>query len=1146
MTQSTESQFHLFSTRRFLPLLVTVLLGAANDNVFKNALVIFVLYFIAEQAPVGESILVTLAAGLFILPFFLFSATAGQLADKYEKSRMIRWIKFAEIAIMGLGAFGLVLGNTTFLLAVLFLMGAQSTFFGPLKYSILPAALREDELIGGNAFVEAGTFLAILLGTIAGGLLIGLDGGVAIVGTSVVALAVLGWLASFGIPRAEAPQPELSVNLNLFSETRRIIGDTAKSRPVFLSILGISWFWLVGATLLAQFPNLAKTVFNADNQVVTFFLAIVTIGIGAGSMLCNVMLKGEVSARYVPVAALVMTAFLADLWFASPSAAPEAMIGLPAFLGTVANWRIIADLLGVSLCGGIFTVPLYAIMQSRSDERERSQIVAGNNILNALFMVAGAIVAGAMLAVGLSVPDIFLALAIGNLAVAIYICKILPETVIKAILAAILRLLYRVEVKGVENYTAAGDRAVVVVNHVSFLDGLLLGALLPGTPMFAVDTYIARKWWAKPFLALVDIFPVDPTNSRAIKSLIREIRDNDRKCVIFPEGRITVTGALMKVYEGPGLVADKADAPIVPVRIDGAQYGPFSRLKGKVRTRLFPKIIITVLPPRRFEVAGDLVGRTRRQMAGIKLYDLMSELIFDTCDTDKTLFTALVEAARIHGMRAPVTEDTDRSPVCYRRLLLGSHVLGRKIADFTEKGERVGVLLPNASGSAVTFFALQAFGRVPAMLNFSTGTRNMVSALTTAEVRTVLTSRRFVEMGNLEEAVAALAEKARLVYLEDLRGSVGLLDKAAGLVASHMPRLFHDRDQAAPDDPAVVLFTSGSEGAPKGVVLSHRNILSNVSQLGARVDFNSSDTVFNALPIFHSFGLTGGMLLPMLSGIKTFLYPSPLHYRIVPALVYDTDSTIMFGTDTFLSGYARSAHPYDFYSVRYVFAGAERVRAETRRTWSEKFGLRILEGYGVTETAPVLATNTPMHYRAGTVGRFLPGIEHELETVPGIEKGGRLIVKGPNVMLGYLLEDKPGVLQPPPDGRYDTGDIVSVDREGFVTIEGRAKRFAKIAGEMVSLAAVENLAASAWPENMHAAVSIPDARKGEQIILLTNNPQGDRSALISHAQANGVSELSVPRTVQVVDAVPVLGTGKVDYVTAARLAAGSAKEASDG
>jgi acyl-[acyl-carrier-protein]-phospholipid O-acyltransferase/long-chain-fatty-acid--[acyl-carrier-protein] ligase len=333
-----------------------------------------------------------------------------------------------------------------------------------------------------------------------------------------------------------------------------------------------------------------------------------------------------------------------------------------------------------------------------------------------------------------------------------------------------------------------------------------------------------------------------------------------------------------------------------------------------------------------------------------------------------------------------------------------------------------------------------------------------------------------------------------------------------------------------------VLFTSGSEGTPKGVVLSHRNILANCQQLAARVDFNPSDIVFNALPMFHSFGLTGGTILPLISGVKIFLYPSPLHYRIVPELAYDTNATILFGTDTFLTGYARAGHPYDFYSVRYVFAGAERVREETRRAWTERFGLRILEGYGATETAPVLATNTPMHFKPGTVGRLLPGIEARIEPVEGIPDGGRLVVSGPNVMLGYLREGSPGVLEPPEGGWYDTGDIVSLDAEGFVTIKGRAKRFAKIAGEMISLAAVEAQAARLWPDYRHATLAFPDPRKGEQVVLLTENPAGTAEILLADAHAHGIAEVLVPRTVIPVREVPLMGTGKVDYGAARELA----------
>lgn len=1132
----SDTQFHLFGTRRFLPLFWTQFCGALNDNLFKNALVMLVLYRIAERAGMNETVLVTVAAGLFILPFFLFSALAGQLADKIERSALIRRIKLAEIGIMSLGVASLWLGHVPFMLVVLFLMGCQSAFFGPVKYAILPDHLREDELIGGNALVEAGTFLAILLGTVAGGLLILAEQGVALVSAGVLSLAVGGWACSLYIPKAAAPAPSLKLSWNVVRETRAIIKGATARRGVFLSILGISWFWLVGATLLTQIPAFTKQGLQADEAVVTLFLTVFSVGIALGSLLCNRLLKGEVTAKHVPFGILGMTVFLFDLAWTSSGASPLTVIdpgaefaGLGAFFSTGANWRLIVDLLGISVCGGLFIVPLYAILQSQSEEETRSRTIAANNILNAGFMVLGAVAAAGLLMAGIGIPGLFLVLGAVNLGVAIYICTLLPDALIRTFFVLILKFFYRVELRGKEHLDGLGDKAVIVANHVSLIDGILIAAFLPGKLTFAVDTFAARGWLTRQFLRWVDAFPVDPTNPMAVKSLIQAVREG-RRCVIFPEGRLTATGALMKVNEGPGMVADKADAPIIPIRIDGAQYTPFSRLKGKLRIRWFPKITITIQPPQRFEIPEGKTGRARRQFAATKLYDIMSNLIFDTRERPTSLYEALLDARSVHGGAHIVAEDPDRAPMSYDRLVLGAQILGRKIAGFTAPGERIGLLLPNSLGGVTGYFALQAYGRVPAMLNFSTGARNMVSAARTAALGTILTSRRFVEAADLTDAVAALAEIAEIRYLEDIRDGVTLTDKLIGLVSRPFARLLHARHRIDPDAPATVLFTSGSEGTPKGVVLSHNNFLANQNQLKARIDFNPTDTVFNALPIFHSFGLTGGTLLPILSGVKTFLYPSPLHYRIVPALVYDTNATILFGTDTFLSGYARVADAYDFYSVRYVFAGAEKVKEETRRCWADRFGLRILEGYGATETAPVLATNTPMHFKSGSVGRLMPGLSPELEQVPGIAEGGRLIVTGPNVMLGYLKAENPGVLEPVEGQRYDTGDIVTIDEDGFVTIQGRAKRFAKIAGEMVSLTAVEGYAGAVWPDALHATIAVPDPKKGEQVILFTDRPDADRAALLSYARENGIAEIMIPKEVRILDTLPILGTGKVDYV----------------
>ena len=1140
----SSHHLEILARRRYLPLFITQFLGALNDNIFKNALVILVTFRLAAEKGVNAGMMATIATALFILPFFLFSATAGRLADKFEKQRLIAVIKSVEIAIMALAGFAFATGNLTLLMTVLFLMGTHSTFFGPLKYGILPQHLLPQELLSGNAIIEAGTFLAILIGTIAGGLLILTANGILLVVSLEIAVAVLGLAASLFIPRAPAAAPELKLGLNFLAHSWEMIRE-AKAQPViWLAILGVSWFWLVGATFLAQFPAFAKTVLGAGNGTVTLMLVAFSIGIGIGSMLCNALLKGEVSARYVPLGALGISLFTFDLYLTTAhmhggvsSAAPDAtaaLAGVGAFLARPSAWRVLGDLLMIAVSSGFYIVPLNTMLQTRSEESHRARVIAANNIVNALFMVVGAIGAIALLALHFSIPQIFLVLALVNLVVALYICRLLPETVIKGLFAGLLRLAYGAEVHGRENWPAPGGRMVIVANHVSFLDAVLLAALLPGRPTFAVNSFIAQRWWARLGLSLVDSFPVDPTKPLAAKSLIREVQAG-RQCVIFPEGRITVTGALMKIYEGPGMIADKADAKILPVRIDGAQYTPFSRLRGKLRLRLFPKITLSIQPAQTLAIDPALRGRPRRQALGLALYDLMTRLVFETCDWRKTLFQTLLEARSLHGGRRPIIEDMRRQNVTYDRLIAGSLGLGRRLARMSELGERVGLLLPNAAGTAVAFFALQAIGRVPALLNFSTGFAGMSAACKAAELKLVLTSRQFLAAARLEEAAARLSGQARLVYLEDIVSNFGPIARLGALVSGKLAR-FRPPPQPASSAPAVVLFTSGSEGAPKGVVLSHENLLANRYQMGALVDFNPTDIVFNALPIFHSFGLTGGLLLPLLAGVKTFLYPSPLHYRIVPLLAYDSNATIIFGTDTFLAGYARAAHAYDFYSVRYVFAGAERVREETRKAFSDKFGLRILEGYGATETSPVIAVNTPMQYRPGTVGRFVPGLTCKLEPVAGVTEGKRLLLSGPNVMLGYLTVDRPGELQPPPDGVYDTGDIVTIDDQGFVTLKGRVKRFAKIAGEMVSLAAVEEAALKLWPGHQFAVVAVPDARKGEQLVLVSDHAGATREAFQAHARAQGLPELFLPRQILAVERMPLLGSGKFDYPAISKIA----------
>jgi len=695
----------------------------------------------------------------------------------------------------------------------------------------------------------------------------------------------------------------------------------------------------------------------------------------------------------------------------------------------------------------------------------------------------------------------------------------------------ILTRLYRVRLIGAEHLDRAGERVLIVANHASFLDPVLLWAFLPEDIIFGINTHIAQAFWVKPALRFGRVLPLDPANPMSVKTLTHHLREN-RRVVLFPEGRITVTGALMKIYDGAGLIADKADAPVLPVRIDGAQFTPFSKLRGILRLRWFPPITLNVLPPRRLELPDSVTGDLRRERLGAMLEDVMTEMVFETCDRRRSLFQALLDARKIHGGGKIVLEDIQRKPVTYNGLITRILALGGKLAGLTESGEAVGVLLPTAIACVVVFFGLSSRGRIPALLNYTAGANGLLSACKTARIKTVITARRFIEMAKLEDELALLQSQVKVVFLEDVAASIGLVDKAKALAGGWGLRAYRECGGEG-DKPAVILFTSGSEGEPKGVVLSHANLLANRDQLAAKIDLNAQDRLLNVLPLFHSFGLTAGTLTPLLSGMFSFLYPSPLHYRVIPEVAYDINATILFATNTFLTGYAKNAHPYDFYSLRYVFAGAEKLMPETRKLWSDKFGIRVLEGYGVTETSPALAVNTSMHCRQGSVGRLLPGIAHRLEPVEGIAGGGKLHVTGPNIMLGYFLPGEPGRLVPPASvfgtGWHDTGDVVEVDAEGYVFIKGRVKRFAKVGGEMVSLTAVEEIAGRLWPGSLHATATQAHPQKGEQIVLITTQAGAGRPALLEQVRKEGYSEIHLPRSIHVLEEMPLLATGKIDY-----------------
>lgn len=500
----------------------------------------------------------------------------------------------------------------------------------------------------------------------------------------------------------------------------------------------------------------------------------------------------------------------------------------------------------------------------------------------------------------------------------------------------------------------------------------------------------------------------------------------------------------------------------------------------------------------------------------------------------RNLLEAFIDACKSHGASMKILTDGDGRELSYGEIRQAAFALSAPLKAKTEPDETVGVFLPTGAGAVIALFAIYAAGRVPAMLNFSAGIKNLRAAAMTAPLKRVVTARKFIDIAGLSSLIAELSETVEIIYLEDLKEEMGFGGKIRAALGPIFPKLFFPNP--SPDETGVILFTSGTEGNPKGVVLTHANILSNIEQIEEHVQLEPGDKFFNPLPTFHCYGLTAGTLWPILSGRPVVLHPSPLQTKTIAKRIFQTQSTVLFATDTFLQQYMRASAEGGLNSLRIAVCGAERVRDETRKTAEERFSFEVLEGYGVTECAPVLAANQPGDIRSGTIGKMLPGIETRIEPVEGLEAAGRLWVRGPNIMKGYISADNPGQLVPLADGWHDTGDVVSVDEEGYYIIRGRIKRFAKIGGEMVSLAVVENCAAALWPNHMHAAAIVPDPKRGEQIILVTDHPDPKRHELIAWAKHHGVPEIAVPKKIVSVPAVPVLGTGKLDYVAVTDMA----------
>ena len=1131
--------------KKFLPVLLTHICGTLNDNIVKNIFVFLTAYQLIQ----GSVYWIAVACVLYGLAYLVTSVYAGNLADYFAKSKVIQRLKLLEVFVMAFTVFSLLFQSRFLMLFSLMAFAASMSATRVAKYALIPELVQDKSLLQANALLKGFTFISAILASFllyfsrsAFTNTVVLE----IMGFALIVSSILGYFCSLMIPKTNQVDKSVKLDKNPVPFLKEMTNKVEEKPALKFYIASISWYWLLGSVVIFFASDFLKIILNAQSSVFILSMLIFSFGYIVGSALCPYLAEQKKVHSLIPISSIGISVSLFVALFAATHL-PEHSVPYDEYMFLTSGFNaglFLFALFVMAACAATFIIPFYPMLQRNVPQNAMGRIFGYTTFVCGLAVLGAVLIVLSLMMLNVPLMLILVALGIINLFFAVYTCQLLPFKTRQRIFRRLLTWLFDVKVSGLENLKAAGKGTLIIPNHTSYIDALIISTFIDQPIPFSLTNKMANKLWVRFFGNLMEIKSLDPNSPFAVKTMVEELKSG-KLCMIFTEGHMPGGNTQMKVYEGAALMAQKAGAKVLPIQIKGLEYSAYSRLPGKSYFKILPRVSMELLPAVDFTPKKGATFHEARAHSSTCLYKILAKLRLDAWDLNKSLFNAVIDAMHRVGGGKEMMEDTERKPLKFRQVFLRAFILGKLIYKRLPDEKTIGIMLPTSNACILTVLGLHAYGKVPAMLNFTSAPKQVVSTCQSAKITKVLTAKKVVLLAKLEPQIEALtAAGVEVIYLEDLKKLLTLSDKLDGIRAMLFPRCSYKKyaGDINPKDPAVILFTSGSEGLPKAVLLSHSNILANSYQVTTVFDIWENDVMLNCLPIFHSFGLTAGVFLPLLIGFKTVSYPTPLHYRVIPEFCSSVRATIFFATDTFLAGYAKCANPYDFNSLRVVGAGAEKLKDETRRVWAEKFGVRVVEGYGATECSPIISINTFLRSRNGSVGSLITGLDYKLKEVPGIKEGKELIVKGPNVMIGYMKNDKPGVLQSPADGWYDTGDSVHVDEDGFIFIKGRSKRFAKIAGEMVSLLAVEMAIKKNWPDFISGTVSIPDAKKGEQIVLITTCKDITSSQLTELFKSVGLPELALPKKVIYTDNPPLLGTGKFDYVTAKDIALKDAKE----